>query len=45
MATTPLSGKAETVLGPVDGDAMGITLPHKHLLIDFSVVQGAGGGG
>jgi predicted metal-dependent phosphotriesterase family hydrolase len=31
----PLSGKAQTVLGPVDGGAMGITLPHEHLLIDF----------
>ena len=38
MAKTPLSGKAQTVLGPVDGDAMGITLPHEHLLIDFKVM-------
>src|SRR5262252_3450292 len=35
---TSLSGKAQTVLGPVDGDAMGITLPHEHLLIDFKVM-------
>ena len=33
-----LSGKAQTVLGPVDGGAMGITLPHEHLLIDFKVM-------
>ena len=38
MAKTPLSGKAQTVLGPVDGDTMGITLPHEHLLIDFKVM-------
>src|SRR5881296_1378262 len=38
MAKTPLSGKAQTVLGLVDGDAMGITLPHEHLLIDFKVM-------
>src|SRR5215475_7023138 len=33
-----LSGKAQTVLGPVAGAAMGITLPHEHLLIDFEVM-------
>jgi phosphotriesterase-related protein len=38
MPKTPLSGKAQTVLGPVAGDAMGITLPHEHLLIDFKVM-------
>ena len=38
MPKTPLSGKAQTVLGAVDGDAMGITLPHEHLLIDFKVM-------
>src|SRR5215468_4527843 len=38
MPKTPLSGKAQTVLGPIDGDAMGITLPHEHLLIDFKVM-------
>jgi len=26
------------VLGPIAGEAMGITLPHEHLLIDFSVM-------
>jgi len=33
-----LSGKAVTVLGPVDGAALGVTLPHEHLLIDFAVM-------
>src|SRR5262249_50963190 len=33
-----LSGKALTVLGAVDGGALGITLPHEHLLIDFAVM-------
>ena len=33
-----LSGKALTVLGPVDADTMGVTLPHEHLLIDFAVM-------
>ena len=35
---TPLSGQAQTVLGPVAAEAMGITLPHEHLLIDFEVM-------
>ncbi len=26
------------MLGPIAGDAMGITLPHEHLLIDFEVM-------
>ena len=33
-----LSGKALSVLGPVDAEAMGVTLPHEHLLIDFAVM-------
>lgn len=33
-----LSGQAQTVLGPVPGEALGITLPHEHLLIDFAVM-------
>jgi phosphotriesterase-related protein len=33
-----VSGKALTVLGAVDGGALGITLPHEHLLIDFAVM-------
>jgi len=35
---TPLSGQAQTVLGPIAAEAMGITLPHEHLLIDFEVM-------
>jgi phosphotriesterase-related protein len=33
-----LAGQAQTVLGPIAGEAMGITLPHEHLLIDFEVM-------
>ena len=33
-----LSGKALTVLGAVEAEAMGVTLPHEHLLIDFAVM-------
>ncbi len=29
-----LKGKAQTVLGLVDGDELGFTLPHEHLFID-----------
>jgi phosphotriesterase-related protein len=32
------AGQAQTVLGPIAGEAMGITLPHEHLLIDFEVM-------
>lgn len=35
MARSALVGKAQTVLGPVPADDLGITLPHEHLLIDF----------
>jgi phosphotriesterase-related protein len=38
MPKTPLAGKAQTVLGPVNGDQLGITLPHEHLVIDFKVM-------
>ena len=38
MATRALAGQAQTVLGPIAGEAMGITLPHEHLLIDFAVM-------
>ena len=37
MSTT-LAGKALTVLGVVEGAALGVTLPHEHLLIDFGVM-------
>jgi phosphotriesterase-related protein len=34
----PLAGKVQTVLGPIEANAMGVTLPHEHLLIDFKVM-------
>src|SRR5437660_10392538 len=34
----PLAGQTQTVLGPVAPDAIGVTLPHEHLLIDFKVM-------
>ena len=37
MTTTDLAGKALTVLGPVPGEALGITLPHEHILVDITV--------
>src|SRR5438105_11349640 len=33
MPKRPVSGDAITVLGPVAANALGITLPHEHLLI------------
>ena len=38
MAGSPMAGKAQTVLGPVPAEELGITLPHEHLLIDFTVM-------
>lgn len=37
MAILELKGKAQTVLGPIESNQIGITLPHEHLLIDLSV--------
>jgi phosphotriesterase-related protein len=37
-ASRTLTGQAQTVLGPIGADAMGITLPHEHLVIDFEVM-------
>ena len=34
MATDP--GKVQTVLGPVEPEALGITLTHEHLLVDLT---------
>ncbi|MBI3456705.1 MAG: aryldialkylphosphatase [Candidatus Rokubacteria bacterium] len=49
MAHSPLAGKAQTVLGPVPAEELGITLPHEHLLIDFRFMyrepEGASGRG
>jgi len=38
MSDQETKGKALTVLGPIDPDALGITITHEHLLIDLSVV-------
>jgi phosphotriesterase-related protein len=32
------TGQLQTVLGAISPDAMGVTLPHEHLLIDFKVM-------
>ena len=34
MAKFSLKGKAQTVLGIIDGNQLGITLPHEHFFID-----------
>ncbi len=34
-ASHPHDGKIMTVLGPIDPKAMGVTLPHEHVLVDF----------
>ena len=34
----PPAGQIQTVLGAVAPDAIGITMPHEHLLIDFKVM-------
>jgi phosphotriesterase-related protein len=38
MARSPIAGQAQTVLGPIAASAMGVTLPHEHLFIDFTVM-------
>ena len=38
MPTSPIAGKVQTVLGPVEPDSLGPTITHEHLLIDFRVV-------
>ena len=38
MAQTTLSGKAQTVLGPVAPEVLGRTSSHEHLLLDFTFV-------
>ena len=32
------TGQVQTVLGAISAEAMGVTLPHEHLLIDFKVM-------
>jgi len=34
MAISKLAGKVQTVLGVIEGEDLGITLPHEHLFID-----------
>ena len=35
MSTSSMKGKAQTVLGPVNPNRLGITHTHEHILIDF----------
>lgn len=37
MVASEISGKAQTVLGPVAPENLGVTLPHEHILSDFSI--------
>ncbi|GAI50177.1 unnamed protein product, partial [marine sediment metagenome] len=36
MRQEELTGKVQTVLGIIDGDSLGVTLPHEHLLSDLT---------
>ncbi len=36
MRQEELTGRVQTVLGIIDADSLGVTLPHEHLLIDLS---------
>ena len=36
MSIAKLSGKIQTVLGVIEPDQLGITLPHEHLVSDGS---------
>src|SRR5262249_28033185 len=36
--TRATSGQVQTVLGAIAAEAMGVALPHEHLLIDFKVM-------
>lgn len=37
MSIAELVGKAQTVLGAIDAEDLGITLPHEHLVVDIKV--------
>lgn len=37
MMEKKLAGKVQTVLGLMDGDELGLTTPHEHLLLDLTV--------
>jgi len=45
MVKSALAGKAQTVLGIIEGEELGVTLPHEHLIFDgkamFSEPSGA----
>lgn len=34
MSTSPITKKAQTVLGPIESSELGITLPHEHLTVE-----------
>ena len=38
MSEASLKGKAQTVLGAIEGQEIGVTLPHEHLLMDGSAL-------
>ena len=39
MPEFSIAGKAQTVLGPIEPESLGVTLTHEHLLIDLSVIH------
>jgi phosphotriesterase-related protein len=44
MQALGVQGRVQTVLGPIAPDALGVTLPHEHLLIDERIMyQGPSG--
>jgi predicted metal-dependent phosphotriesterase family hydrolase len=38
MTTSRLTGNVQTVLGPVQSSALGVTMTHEHLLINLACV-------
>src|SRR5262245_13263904 len=36
MKNTDLSGKVQTVIGPISPDSLGPTMAHEHLLVDIT---------
>jgi phosphotriesterase-related protein len=41
MSRSKLAGKAQTVLGTLSPDALGVTLPHEHLFADLTPALGS----
>ena len=37
MIAGEMRGKVQTVLGPIDAESLGVTLPHEHCLFDLSM--------